>query len=370
MYGARWTTTLTASSASAATSEDTASGGTPWTALLRTAHERTSESEHERPRAAPGARPRSSSAIVEVIAERSERRDGRKRYGREQRVERERVSPLASAMPASTTRGPEESDVPRGHSFALGPDDPSMLSPDNSRREKEKGMATLTWLGHSAFRLDTEQRQADLRRPVPDREPEDARGGEGARARRRDRDHARPQRPRRRRGRALPAVPRRADRLPGRAEELAGRQGRERRPAAGAEQGRHGRDRRCPLHARQRLSFVELRRGRVPRRGLRHRRPARERHHDLLRRRHLPLRRHAADPPAVRARLRRAADRRPLHDGPERRRDRARPARQPALHPLPLGDVPAPHRHARAAAGGGAGAVVHEIEPGDTIELD
>ena len=46
---------------------------------------------------------------------------------------------------------------------------------------------TLTWLGHAAFRLDTRRRQARLRRPVPDRQPEVPRERADARARRRHR---------------------------------------------------------------------------------------------------------------------------------------------------------------------------------------
>ena len=53
---------------------------------------------------------------------------------------------------------------------------------------------------------------------------------------------------------------------------------------------------------------------------MRPRRHARGRLHAVLRRRHERLRRHGAHPPAVRAEARGAPDRRPLHDGARRRR--------------------------------------------------
>ena len=61
---------------------------------------------------------------------------------------------------------------------------------------------TLTWLGHSAFRIDTSGRQARLRRSVPQRQPEVPRGRAAARARRHDPRHARARRPLRRHDRA------------------------------------------------------------------------------------------------------------------------------------------------------------------------
>ena len=119
-------------------------------------------------------------------------------------------------------------------------------------------MATLTWLGHAAFLLDSDRGQADLRRPVPDRQPEDARRREAARPRRRDRvthghgDHV---------GDTVELskrVPGRRDRLPGRAQGLARRAGRERRRDAGPEQGRLDRRSTASVHARQRLPLLEL----------------------------------------------------------------------------------------------------------------
>ena len=72
----------------------------------------------------------------------------------------------------------------------------------------------------------------------------------------------------------------------------------------------------------------------------------------------------------ARAGLRGAPDRRLLHDGAARGGDRARHARKPALHPLPLGHVPAADRDARAAAVRGAERDVLDVQPGDTIELE
>ena len=216
---------------------------------------------------------------------------------------------------------------------------------------RRKGqMATLTWLGHSAFRLETDRGKHVYVDPFLTGNPIDAGGRADARARRRDRDHARPRRPRRRRRRALAALPRRRDRLPGRAEEVAAREGRERRRRPGPQQGRHAGHRRDRVHADRRAALVLRRRdGPVPRRVVRVRDHARGRRAGLLRRRHLHVRRHAADPPPLRAAARGAADRRPLHDGAARGRDRARHARPAALRAVPLGHVPAADRHAGRA---------------------
>ena len=101
------------------------------------------------------------------------------------------------------------------------------------------------------------ERQAHLRRSVPEREPEVPREREGAGARRRDLHHPRPQRPRRRHARPGEEVPvpgRRAGRAP-RLPLHAGLRGRRR---ARPEQGRHGRPRRDQGHARARAALVEL----------------------------------------------------------------------------------------------------------------
>ena len=63
----------------------------------------------------------------------------------------------------------------------------------------------LTWLGHASFRLDTPGGKRIYIDPWL-RQPEVPRVREGARARRRDRAHARPRRPRRRDGGAVEAV--------------------------------------------------------------------------------------------------------------------------------------------------------------------
>ena len=84
-------------------------------------------------------------------------------------------------------------------------------------------MASLTWLGHAAFLLVSDEGKRIYVDPfltgnpkTPESEKQPERG-------RHDRGHARPRRPRRRHGRALEGVPGGADRLPGRAEGLARR---------------------------------------------------------------------------------------------------------------------------------------------------
>ena len=112
------------------------------------------------------------------------------------------------------------------------------------------------------------------------------------------------------------------------------------------------------------------RRRHVPRRVVRARLRARGRPQALLRRRHERLRRHGADRADLRAGRGRAADRRPLHDGPARGRCRARAARGEALRPVALRHLPAPHRHARKAArASAAGIEILAPEPGGAVEL-
>ena len=121
------------------------------------------------------------------------------------------------------------------------------------------------------------RRQADLRRPVPERQPEVPRERADARARRHRRAHARPRRPRRRHGLdRLAASARRSSRRSS-SKSWLGKQGADGRRAARHQQGRLAGDRRDPLHADERVPLVELGRGRVPRRGVRARDPARER---------------------------------------------------------------------------------------------
>ena len=212
--------------------------------------------------------------------------------------------------------------------------------------------------------------QADLRRPLAERQPEMPRLREGAGADRRDRDHARARRPRRRDGRAEQAVQAGGRRRERRAEGLARAAGRGDGRPARPEQGRHGRGRRDQVHARERLPLERLRTRATTSARRRPRARARERHDALLRGRHLRLRRHAADRADLLARRGSAADRRPLHDGPARGRRRARAARVEALHPVPLRHLSRAHRDAgRAAQGSAAGVEVIELQPGETTTV-
>ena len=94
----------------------------------------------------------------------------------------------------------------------------------------------------------------------------------------------------------------------------------------------------------QRPPLVELRRGgrhdRLHGRAGRPRRHARERLQDLLRRRHVRVRRHGPDRRAVRARPGDAPDRRLLHDGPARGGQGRRAARREAGRADALRHVP------------------------------
>src|SRR5207302_4084601 len=135
----------------------------------------------------------------------------------------------------------------------------------------------------------------------------------------------------------------------GRAERLARRAGRIARRHARAQQGRLARGRWDPLHARERVPFLERRRRRLYRRGVRDRHPARARQDALLRGRHMRIRRHGADRTDLQAECRHPSDRRLLHDGAPGGRGRAGAARQPALRAVPLGHVPGADGNARRA---------------------
>ncbi len=164
---------------------------------------------------------------------------------------------------------------------------------------------TLTWLGHSAFRFDTPGGKrvyidpflnGNPKCPESELEPERVdvialTHGHG--------DHL---------GDTVELAKKHGctvDRA-GRARRLAaGQAGPRERPRP--EQGRHGRGRRHQVHAHERASLELEQRPRVHGRAVRHRRRGREREEALLRRRHVRLRRHAAHPPALRARPRRSS---------------------------------------------------------------
>ena len=182
----------------------------------------------------------------------------------------------------------------------------------------------LTWLGHGTFRFDYAGREADLRRPLA-HEPEVPREREGAGADRRDRDHARPRRPRRQHrstcSRSIDctvvAPVELADWLVWMKKAVA--EDKIRDPNKGGTVDVDG-VKVTLTHAQHSSGTIDDDHMVVPRRARRLRVRGRERHEDLLRRRHERLRRHAADQAAVRAGRRGAADRRPLHDGPDARR--------------------------------------------------
>ena len=97
------------------------------------------------------------------------------------------------------------------------------------------------------------RRQAHLRRPVPERQPEVPRERADAGARRHHRAHARPRRPRRRHRRPREAARLRPSSRSSSSQRLARQAGRRRDEAAGPEQGRHGRRRRREVHAHERV---------------------------------------------------------------------------------------------------------------------
>src|SRR5580765_8836926 len=61
-------------------------------------------------------------------------------------------------MAATATSKTGRTRRPTSHSFALKPDDPSILRPVGQRKERD-AMASLTWLGHSAFLLESDERK-------------------------------------------------------------------------------------------------------------------------------------------------------------------------------------------------------------------
>ena len=203
-------------------------------------------------------------------------------------------------------------------------------------------MATLTWLGHASFRLDTDDGkriyvdpflQGNPKTPDSEKTPERCdiiAITHGAR------------RPPRRRGRHLAEVPRRADRRDDRGEGLARRAGRERRRHARAST-RAARRRSTASSSRSTdaCHSSSLPDGELRRRAGRARDPDSSGKSvyfagdtcvfgdmELIARLYKPDRRGAAD-------------RRLVHDGPGGGRARARAARQPALPAVPLRDLPA-----------------------------
>ncbi len=141
--------------------------------------------------------------------------------------------------------------------------------------------------------------------------------------------------------------------------------------AAGGGMGKGGTvgRRRHQVHADERVP-LELDAGRQLRRRARRRgHRARERLHALPRRRHVRLRRHAADRAHLRARPRHPPDRRPLHDGPARGRRRPGAARRQALCPVSLGNVPVPDGTPAQVRELAPDVEIVDIEPGQTIEL-
>ena len=170
------------------------------------------------PSRAPGTPPPRSSRASRNAPNAAQRRDARARHRQEQRVEGD----TGGAAGVGIRR--EDHEQSRKHStshrrisFAPPPDGPSMLS--DFRRKGQ--MATLTWLGHAAFRLESDRGKRVYIDPFLTGNPKTPEAEQDARARRRDRGHARPRRPRRRHRRAVAALPRRRDHLPGRAEEVA-----------------------------------------------------------------------------------------------------------------------------------------------------
>ena len=265
----------------------------------------------------------------------------------------------------------EETRRPTARSFAPGPDDPSARATSCGGRATKGARDGITHLARPRGVPARERRgQADLRRPVPDREPEDARrarsspsASTSSRSPTATATTSATRSRSRRRSRTRRSSPGRA------ARAGSARRARTSATAAGAEQGRHAGDRRDPLHARERLPLLERattastsarRAGIVIRlEGGRA---------DLLRRRHLRVRRHGAD---------RAGSTRPTtrccRSATTSRWARARRRSRSScsatrLRPLPLGHVPAADRDAgRSSRAEAPSATVHELEPGDTI---
>ena len=228
-------------------------------------------------------------------------------------------------------------------------------------------MATLTWLGHASFRLDTDGGKRIYVDPwlsgptCPDSEREPG-------ARRRDRGHARSRRPRRRRGRDCSRSS--ACKVAGMVELMAwlAANGVPDDALVPFNKGGTVEHRRRPAHADERIPLELGARRHVHGRagGVRH---PRRRHVDLLRRRHLRLRRHAADRAALPAAGRGAADRRPLHDGAGGGRGRAGAARATRAACRATGEPSRCSRARPTRSPRSRSRRSSSIEPGDTVEL-
>ena len=286
------------------------------------------------------------------------------------------------AADRSSTRGTSSREPPRRRRGSRHGKPASMAScwPEPVHPAEARQLRSRTWtaIGRDthlarARRLPLRHpgRQAHLRRPVPDRQPEVPGGRARAGAGRRDLPHARPRRPRRRHRRAgaevrLPAWSRRSS------------------CAAGSRGRASSRD---MAHAPNKGGTVDVDGIKVTLTDANHSSSCRRRHVRSASRAASCFELEdgptlyfagdtnvfgdmAADRADLRAGRRRAADRRPLHDGPARGRCRARAARRQALRPVPLRHVPAPHRHARAAARARAAASrSSRPSPAETVEL-
>ena len=179
--------------------------------------------------------PASRRARVEEVAEGDERCDGGKRERGEQRIEREAVG--SCRVGERRQRHQQHREVPGVPRRIASPPGRTILLCSKASSPK-KGMATLTWLGHAAFRLDSDAGKRIYVDPFltgNPRTPEDEKSPRGVDViaiTHGHGDHV---------GDTVELsqrVPGGAGRLPGRAEGLARRAGRSRRrPAPGLNKG-------------------------------------------------------------------------------------------------------------------------------------
>ena len=325
--------------------------------------EREREAPEERLEAAERAR-----AVLEVLAEADQRRDRRERDRRQQRVEREAVG--AAGVGHRRDDREESRKCSTSHEHLASPSGRTVLlcsCRPQSPAKRNVTMATFTWLGHASFRLDTDGGKriyvdpwlSGPTCPESEREPERAdviavTHGHG--------DHV---------GDVIGLQQKLGCKVigHGRADGVARGERRRRRTQLVAfnkggtveidgvrftlTNAFHSSSAPDGTYAGEPAGFVIRADGNV----------------GLLRRRHVRLRRHAADraplPPAGRG----AADRRPLHDGAGGGRARAGAARQPALRARATGARSrcSPARPTRSPQL--TRSQVERIEPGDTVEL-